>query len=695
MIGRLILLVAWVSLVIPERDKTGVPWPIRHRPGATLITGPTVSSTTGVYRLLIDLPTYSYSQELSEMKSFSNISATSLGQLQALHVRDSEDSFTSLQLKKKLTFLYQDLSNRLRTTTSELQRFCVDLESLQGLEPASLHANSDKGNTTRAARDASDYFGLASTAELAEVNRWVTQLQNSETSLAHSAEKQLSYLNRTMRRLNQQEDRINQLAYVELGWENVISHLREASLVTPTYLDLIITLIHGHSILYHYESYVRPLIQEDLTNLRSLQTHQLPYMLLTSAEFRSILFNAHSHMSPDFAFTASVDYLATQLAQLPVELVRDPASRRLYAKLSIPTRRKSEAFKVVRVLPHPLTGSKLPAVQEIIDIPSDNYIAASTNQFFLLKLNDLFDCNYPNRALRNVMDHEHLCVTPKAYVTYREQEDFYTSCPAALHFDLSTALPNSCKTIIRLAHFPTFIQLIRNVWLYEPGHTGVFRFTCRDKAPPEPINLHPEGGHLVMPPYCEGAMGQFKIPAYTDLVYHVALPNQTHYIFGNVSAQFWISNITDLPPHSQNSKLLAKVRSALSNSKHLTMPLEQFKTELHSISTDLKRNSLSHFLHNNSAAPHPGTLATVFILIALFAGLCAIGKCCWRRRQAHRNRAPQAIPMVTFAPATAPQVISTGQPTISVLPDSPDLPRSNRQLVRRSRSRSRRPRPTV
>ena len=693
MFGRIVLFLLWVSLVMPEQDEASVFGPVRHRPGATLIAGPTVSPTTGVYRLIIDLPTYDFSTELSTLKSFVNISETSLGLLQTLHNRNSTPSFATLDLKKKLALMYHSLLERLQTAVANLQKSCEELMTLQSLSPV---PGSAEPNLTRQARDVADYFGLASSAELVELNRWVAQLQNSETSLAHSAEKQLTYLNRTMHRLNQQEDRINQLAYVELGWENTISRLRQSALDIPTYLDLILTLIQGHSMLYYYESYTQSQLQEDLSTLRSLRAQQIPPALLTSDEFQSILSEAPSHMPADFAFTAPIDYLAAQLIQLPVELLRDTQTHRLYAKLTIQTHRISESFRVMRLFTYPLENPNLPSVQEIIDLPN-NYVAVSANQFFSLEINDAFDCNYPMRPLRNLMDYKHLCTFPKTHITYSEKEGSYTSCSAALHFDISHRVPSSCKTIIRLAPAPSLVQLTRNVWLYEPGHEGVFRFNCPHTTPPAPLNLHPEGGHIVMPPNCEGVIGQFKIPAYTKTEYHVALHNQTHYTFRNMSAQFWISNITDLPlpeDHRKND-LVAKVKAALSTSSHLSMPLDQFKTTLHGITSELKRNSVSHFMHTNSAAPHAGTLVTVLILIAFIVGLCAIGKRCWRRYRPSRQTSPQAIPMVTFASATTPMINPAGQPTISVLPDSPEPPRSDRALVRRSRSRSRRPRATV
>ena len=41
--------------------------PVTHRPGALVIQGPQVSLTQGRYRILIDLPTHHYEEEIEAM----------------------------------------------------------------------------------------------------------------------------------------------------------------------------------------------------------------------------------------------------------------------------------------------------------------------------------------------------------------------------------------------------------------------------------------------------------------------------------------------------------------------------------------------------------------------------------------------------------------------------------------------------
>ena len=145
------------------------------------------------------------------------------------------------------------------------------------LDPSPAKLNS----TQHTKRDVSDYFGLASAGDLAELNHYVTQLQTSETDLVHSSSMQLSYLNRTVRRLNLQEKRINQLASVEIGWDRTLSVLQRNISDLPTYLSIIITLIRGYSVIQFYHNNVRTRLMDDITTLRMLEERHLPASLLS------------------------------------------------------------------------------------------------------------------------------------------------------------------------------------------------------------------------------------------------------------------------------------------------------------------------------------------------------------------------------------------------------------------------------
>ena len=405
--------------------------------------------------------------------------------------------------------------------------------------------------------------------------------------------------------------------------------------------------------------------------------------------FRNIFTNAPSLMRTGFTFIQSVETLMVKLHHLPVELLHDPRNHRLCAKLTIPAYISTESFQLIQVVPTPMQNPKLPGVQEIFDL-SNKFIAVLNTQFFELNEHDLFHCENPGLAIRDIHAYGHLCVGSKAIISFRP-EGPVTSCAASLYLQLHEPHPAGCQTRVQLATVPVFTRLVKNVWMYPPAHAGILRFICPRQSP-SPVKLHPDGGRIVLPPGCSGITGQIKLPAYTSSDVHLAMPDQTHIVFHHSNSTFWIHNVT-LPPEVDAEDVLQQVKTALAKSTHLPMPLDHFKQTVQDISSELDQNSITHFMRHNSSAPHAGTLVSVIILAALAVSTCCIGKCCWRRYRRSRHRRLQAaMPMVTFASREDAQLAPVGPPVIQVMPDSPPPSRVNptRVVVRRSRSRSRR-----
>ena len=690
-----LLLASWLLQGVVGAEFASQPLPITHRPGAILVKGPEVSAAMGAYRLFIGLPTYDYSPELAALSIHENASDSSLAALNSLHDNlSSPSSSPGSKLKQRLIALFHDLSKRIGQALTDLKLQQANLKDLQTVNldasPISGHDHqSSQSKANKSKRDIADYFGLASTGEMAELNHWVTKLQNSEEKLAHSAERQISYLDRTVHRLNQQEDRINQLAAVELQWEKTIQLLEQSDATSPEYLELIITFIQGLAAVAYYEGNVRQQIDKDIQSLLALHAHQLPTNIISVSEFRHVLTKAQPIMPPGFAYAETMDELVTKLARLPVNLIRDPQNNRLYAQITVPVYDSSHSYRLVRVIPTPLENPQLPGIQEIYDLPT-GLIAVSRNQFFSLETHDLFDCAQ-KLPVHNVMEHTRLCVDPPAILTYTK-EGIMSSCAAALYFEPPSIMPKICQTRVRVAPVPRFTRLVRNIWVYSPMKPDIVRFVCSNSQIPS-ITLHPEGGRLVMPAGCSGICGEIQIPPFTSSDFHVSLPNETHLTFQSLNSSFWIHNVK-LHPSDSTSTLLTKVKSALLNSTHLTMPLADFKNTLHGISAELDQNAVTHFLHHNSAAPHAGTVVTIILLAVVSIGTCCLGKCCWRRyRNSTRNQpSPQTLPMVTFAPPSQALITPMAPSGAGIVQDSPPPLAENpcRVVARRSRSRSRR-----
>ena len=543
---------------------------------------------------------------------------------------------------------------------------------------------------SRNSRDIADYIGLASTGEMAELHHWVTQLQNSETKLAHSAQQQLSYLNHTVRRLNAQEDRINQLAFIDLKWEKTMRSLQKSRADVPEYLELVLTLIQGHSAVDYYEAEIKHEINLDITNLRQLASHQLPPNLISMEVFRNIFTNAPSLMPTGFTFIQSVETLMAKLHHLPVELLHDPRNHSLCAKLTIPAYISTESFQLIQVVPTPMQNPKLPGVQEMFDL-SYEFIAVHDTQFFELNKHDLFDCENPGLAIRDIHAYGHLCVNSQKPSFPSARKGLSPRArPLSIYYPMNPT-QRDARPVSSYQQSRSSLGWSKMYGCTRPAHAGILRFICPRQSP-SPINLHPDGGRIVLPPKCSGITGQIKLPAYTSSDVHLAMPDQTHFVFHNSNSTFWIHNVT-LPSEVDTEDVLQRVKTALAKSTHLSMPLDHFKQSVEDITSELDQNSITHFMRHNSSAPHAGTLVSVIILAALAVSTCCIGKCCWRRYRRSRHRRVQAaMPMVTFASRDDAQLAPVGPPVIQVMPDSPPPSRGNptRVVVRRSRSRSRR-----
>ena len=233
--------------------------------------------------------------------------------------------------------------------------------------------------------------------------------------------------------------------------------------------------------------------------------------------------------------------------------------------------------------------------------------------------------------------------------------------------------------------------------MYQPNTPGLLHFACPHAQPP-PVELHPEGGQIAMPKNCQGILDQIQIPAFSDAETHYVLPEEHHMALPRFNASFWITE-TSLGPVENHAQVLKKITNALTKSRHMTMPLNQFKKTLEGIQNDLNQDAITHFMKHNTAAPHAGTVVTILILASLTVMCCCMGKCCWRRYSQRRQQQvlPQVMPMVTFAPptqtVTLPQIASSAiqeyrdtHPT--PMTDSPATP----EITRRTRSRTRRTR---
>ena len=230
-----LLLLGWVvTFAAGVGEVSDTPSPVTHRPGAAIVPGPKVSPTQENYRILIDLPIYDYCAEFSALQAFKITTNESRATLENIHGGIFNQSTPAVSnLKTRLILLFQDLSVRLSRTLADLQNKRAVLMTLQTIPTA-----PESPEQSRNSRDIADYIGLASTGEMAELHHWVTQFQNSETKLAHSAQQELSYLNHTVRRLNAQEDRINQLAFIDLKWENTMRSLQKSRADVSEYLEL-------------------------------------------------------------------------------------------------------------------------------------------------------------------------------------------------------------------------------------------------------------------------------------------------------------------------------------------------------------------------------------------------------------------------------------------------------------------------
>ena len=632
------------------------------------------------------------------MARFELTSEAALTTLSTLH-GELDDPASNATTRNKLVIMFHDLSQRLKETLASFRTEQAELKELQNLVPPSNTTNETQAtvdSNTRVKRDFAEYIGLASTGELAELNNWVAKIQTSETKLAHSAEQQLSYLNRAIKRLNKQEDRLNQLSVIELGWEKTINQLQQRSARAPVYTELTLTLIQGIAVVDYYTSNLRFHLAEDLQRLRLLSSNQLPPGLLTLAEYRQILHEVPRLDKATFSFSDSVESLIAELYRTPVHLLRDFDNGRLYAQLNIPIYEHAHSYQLYQILPIALHHPSLPGVHETIDLPI-SYLAVSDNQYFSLDpITDLHLCGNPVQTVRAFMEKDHLCATPHAIITYQANSPI-SSCAASLYYEPDVPLPSPCKTRVHLAPANPLRHVRNNVWMYQPHQTGTLSFACPQDDPP-PVTLHPNGGQIFMPRNCRGHYGQIQIPARAETEIHFALADRIHLAHEDYNASYWITE-TPLPPSDNHDKIIRRVKAELGNSTHLSMPLDHFKRTLEKITAEIDQNAVTHFMQNHSAAPHAGTLATVAILIIIIGCICCLGRCCWRKYTLRRDRpAPQVIPMVTFAPPATPanhlsspqieeyhdDIPSRHVPTTSASMDNPV-----RTVARRARSRTR------
>ena len=693
--GRLLLIAACVAMVQTEKKGGNETLPVTHRPGALVIQGPKVSLAQGQYRILIDLPTHHYEEEIKAMGQFQIKSIEAVAKIRKMYHRLGASDATGSRGRQLLTLLFSDLTKRL---THALTEFRTDQEVLQSLQNLPVERESvtektvtlDTASRNRTKRDLAEYVGLASTGDLAELNNWVTQIQNSETKLAHSAEQQLSYLNRTMRRVNAQEDRINQLAILELRWENALTTLERKNSSIPEYIELILTYLQGTSVVNYYHEEIRHQLSMDIQRLEIILSGQLPPGLINMHEYRQILREAPLPDNTEFSFSESIETLVADLHQRPVKLIRDVRNEHLWAELTVPIYEHAQTYQLYQISPVPKHHPELTGVQEIIDL-TDTYLAVSRNQHFTLDPNtNLYECGGANSPVQDPFSKVHLCVAPQAIFTYQKQSPLM-SCAAAIYYEREDPLPPPCTTRVQLSPVTPVRHLRNNLWLYQPNLSEILQFACPNTRPP-PIELHPDGGQIIMPPGCRGILGQVQIPARTNAEFHFYLPDQTHLTMPQYNGSFWISNLS-LPKPTDNGQLIQKIKYALAHSTHMSMPLDKFKQTLTGITTEIDQNAITHFMKHNRKAPHAGTLVTVLVLAVLVGSLYCMGKCCWRKytRRRQSRAEPQMIPMVTFAPTPAlPRIQDVTARTDYRDESPPQVSETSARAGQRSRSQSRR-----
>ena len=224
-----------------------------------------------------------------------------------------------------------------------------------------------------------------------------------------------------------------------------------------------LTLLQGTSVVSYYTGELQVHMREDIRRLHMLASGQMPLDMLTVEEYRQILQEAPIQ-GTNFYLSQTKENLIAELPRMPVKLLRDAASARLYAQLTIPLYHDETTFRLYHVLPVPVRHPNVPGVQEMV-ILKDRYIAVSGNQFILVNPSEhLYDCQRISNRIQIFMEESHLCATPQAIIAFQTTGNF-SSCVASLFYGKKTdqTLPSTCKTEIQLNTNNQFRHLKGNV----------------------------------------------------------------------------------------------------------------------------------------------------------------------------------------------------------------------------------------
>ena len=621
----------WSALVLVVGLFGAVVWgqDVIYRPGAVFVRRGTVSLEGSSYRVLIHLHPYMYDAEIRSMGEFignaSSVLATTRDQIQALP-GDSTVWRNTLEA-------FEAQISRATGAHKELRD---KNELLKGLYPPPaprIKGTKARGLSRPARQEAlANIFGLASYGQVQELQNWAESVSTSNERIAHAVEEQYTFINKTVNRVNEQENRLNQLTQLSLDWSSRLGNLTKTTqsiMVLGKQIDAVLSLLSGSVTMIEYTSELRLLLDEELDRAQQLIRGRVPPSLLTPTEFQRVMEEARSVLPPGYSFTASPTDMALSLASAQITIITRGDLSPYYGILEFPIRR--EQFSLYQVYAGRVRGAEGSMIVGEYEIPRP-FLAVAEQQYFTLERNELFHC-LSKFSQTPDSNEQHLC-TAITSVSSNVESQRPHDCSAAIYYE-STFIADACHQSAVLSNATVFTHIQQNQWMYSsPDPAYMFRIFCppNGEETHSSLPLHSQGGLLQLPEGCSGRYGSTLLPATFNIRAKFRVSSPVHRPFPRLLSQHWLPITSDL---KDNSALLPKLRESLARSTQLKMPLRKFQYTLDKVNRDLRTSKF------HKAYYSPKFASTFSVTMAILGALAVLGGAVWRCIRARRRRAPR------------------------------------------------------
>ena len=583
---------------------------VLHRPGALFVHRGTVSLSGSVYRVLLHLHPNTFDVEIRAMDSFIQNASSLIADTKAQIGTDPK---------------FERLHNALDSFELQVARAIgakTDLAAKNNMlkelfpSPVSGPEFERRPGLSRPFRQESiaNIFGLASYSQIRDLQEWAESAAETSERVVHVVDQQYTFINKTAKKVNQQETRLNQLSKLVIEYATKFKKFTRATSAierVEVVQNSMLSLLKGSITLLEFTAELRLLLDEELDRARDIIRGRVPLTLFSPHEFRKIMEDARGALPSTYSFSASPTDMALSLTSATITVITKGENSPYFGVLEFPIHR--ERYDLYQVQAVRVAGVNEPTIMGQYEI-GETLVAVINDKYFELKSDQVENCLGGQRQKGKTLT-QHYCTAVTSVFTHKPNLR-PSSCAASIYFE-SKFTSEICPQTATLGEGTVFTHIQQNQWAYSsPNPAHMLRVFCLPDGEEahSSLPLDPNGGLVQIPEGCSGTYGEITLPATYSVQIRFRVSEPVHRPFPRLESDHWRPIMEG---SSENSIVINKLRETLRNSTQLKMPMKQFESSMSQIKHEMSRTRFHTIYHGPSFAPALSVSTVAFVVIIL------------------------------------------------------------------------------